>query len=123
MTDQLQKAIRACNLLPANRAAAEALRRMGETPDQSQLHVLQLAQAKAESEGRTPPDDVTDDLYDLKQGMSPDWARKITDRMTEEETDADSLEKADAQTLLDWMSDALPLDQFSQRALREVPRD
>lgn len=123
MTDQLQKSIRACNLLPANRAAAEALRRMGETPDQLQLHVLQLAQAKAESEGRTPPDDVTDDLYDLKQGMSPDWARKITDRMTEEETDADYLEQIDSETLLNWITDALPLDQFSPRSLQGVVRD
>jgi len=123
MTDQLQKWIKACNLRPANKAAAEVLSQMGQQHDPQQLAVLELLEAKAESEGRTPPDNVTEDLYDLKQGLTADWVHKITERLTEEGTDVEYLAKINAETLLDWITEALPLDQFSPRSLQGVVRD
>ena len=124
MTDRaLQNAIQMANLQPPNKAAMEVLSQMGVQHDPSKLALLELLEAKVQDEGRDPPDNVADDLYGLKEGLTADWVRKMTAHLVEEETDAANLSRANAQTLMDWLTDAIPLDEFSPNWLATVTRD
>ena len=124
MTDRaLQNAIQMANSQPPNKAAMEVLSQMGVQHNPSELALLELLEAKVQDEGRDPPDNVADDLYDLKGGLTPDWVRKMTTYLTEEGFSAENLKEQDAATLLDWLTDAIPLDEFSPRDMATTVRD
>ena len=124
MTDRaLQNAIQKANSQPPNKAAMEVLSQMGVQHDPSKLALLELLEAKVQDEGRDPPDEVADDLQALKEALRPGWVRNMTAHLAEEQTDAADLSRANAELLRDWLTDVIPLVEFSPNWLATVTRD
>lgn len=124
MTDRaLKSAIQMANAQPPNKAAAEALLKMGRTHNPQELAILELAQAKVQAEEREPPDGLATDILKLKQGLTPDWTRKITAHLDSEGVDASDLQSASAETLLDWIADPIPLEEYSPHWTAQLTRD
>ena len=127
MTDLLRNEIKMLNLMPANKAAAEVLRKMGKTPNPAKLSILELAEAKAnEAELETlhredlvtyipqgtSGEDLRFDLSDIVEHLTPEMAKQIT----EEPPDTD----LEAEEMVDCIINSLTIEQWGYLGLRTV---
>ena len=115
MTDLLRNEIKMLNLMPANKAASEVLRRMGGQPSHQNLLILDLAVEILERDRVDYGDDLYQDLADLNRHLTPEIAK----RLTQEIDDPEWLESLDAKEAVSQIMDAAaPLLTFNPRTLQ-----
>ena len=115
MTDLLRNEIKMLNLMPANKAAAEVLRRMGGHPSHQNLLILDLASEILDRDRVEYGNDLYQDLADLNRHLTPEIAK----RLTQEIDDPEWLESLDAKEAISQLMDAAStLLPFSPRTLQ-----
>ena len=72
------------------------------------------------SSSQVSADVVVEDWLDLDRALDEDWVRKITEYLSEEGLDdAEALVEMDAKTLMHWIAEALPEEEFYSQTLNE----
>lgn len=96
--------LKTLNQLPANKAAAEVLRRMGEVPSSQNLHLMQLAGEKLDQENLDYLTDAYQDWGRLYRCMTEPLARRLAEEM---DVSPDWLESLAAEELVSSIMDSV----------------